>query len=140
MAKRPARDGYPKKRAAGSSSAAKSDRPKRPEQGELIEDRRIKALDDVGRKYAEIRDARIELNREESVLKELAKKLMHQYDKTIYKHGEIEIILSPGEEEIRVKVKPVPEVSGGPADETEPAGGDETQPGDSEPAGDEAKP
>lgn len=114
--------------------------PKRPAQGELIEDRRIKALDDVGRKYAEIRDARIELNREESQLKELAKRLMHQHDKTIYKHGEIEIILSPGEEEIRVKVKPIVEVSGGAPDETEP---DALETGDtvnSEPPGREDQP
>lgn len=76
-----------------------------PRQGELIADRKIKPLDDVAAAYAELRDRRMELTKEESELKQTAIKLMHKYDKTIYRHDGIEILLKEGEEDIKVKVK-----------------------------------
>jgi KaiC/GvpD/RAD55 family RecA-like ATPase len=78
---------------------------RQPQQRALIEDARIGALDKIGYRYAEIRDARIELNRQEKKLKARAIVLMHQHGKTTYKHEAIEIELEPGEEDIKVKVK-----------------------------------
>lgn len=117
-----------------AKKAAKSAREKVrvPRQRPLIEDVRIAELDKVGYRYAEIRDARIELNRQELQLKELAKKLMHKHGKTVYRHDTIVIELTPGEEEIKVKVKPEAEVkSHGEADpDAGGEGGDDTSSGE----------
>lgn len=127
MAKR----GRPRREpSAAGKKAAKSTREKvrQPQQRALIEDARIAALDKVGYRYAEIRDARIELNRQEKKLKERAKKLMHQHGKTDYIHAEIEIHLEPGEEDIKVKVKSGTELKS--HGEANPDAGDDDQGGD----------
>jgi hypothetical protein len=79
----------------------------RPRQPDLpgTEDRRLQPLDDVAAAYADVRDRRIDLNREEAELKASALELMHRFDKTIYKHDGIEIRLVAGEEDVKVKVK-----------------------------------
>lgn len=69
-----------------------------------MEDRAIKPLEDVAAAYAEVRDKRMELNKEESELKQHALKLMKKYDKTIYKRDGIEIRIVPGEDEVKVKI------------------------------------
>jgi hypothetical protein len=85
------------------------DTPKRgrPRQQDLpgTEDRAIKPLEDVAAAYADLRDRRIELNREEAELKVHVKKLMHKYDKTIYRREGIEIRLIDGEEDVKVKIR-----------------------------------
>jgi hypothetical protein len=83
---------------------------RQPRQAALIEDARIAELDKIGYRYAEIRDARIELNRQESALKLLAIKAMHKHGKTVYRHGTIDIALLLGEEDIKVKIRPEAEV------------------------------
>lgn len=70
-----------------------------------MEDRAIKALEDVAASYADVRDRRMALNLEEAELKVMALKLMHRYDKTIYRHAGIEIRVIDGEEDVKVKVK-----------------------------------
>lgn len=72
-----------------------------------MEDRRIKALEEAGADYAEIRDARIALNVREANLKKQVRKLMHKHEKTSYETSEILITLEPpdGEEAVKVKVK-----------------------------------
>lgn len=78
-----------------------------------MEDSAIRPLEDVAAAYAEIRDQRIELNREESSLKQTAIKLMHRYNKTIYRRDGITIRLIEGDEDVKVTVKK-------PGDDVEP--------------------
>jgi hypothetical protein len=76
-----------------------------------MEDHAIKPLEDIATAYADVRDRRIELNAEEHELKDHAKALMKKYDKTIYKHGGVEIRIVPGEDDVKVKIaKPGDEV------------------------------
>jgi hypothetical protein len=79
----------------------------RPRQPDLpgTEDRRLQPLDDLAAAYADVRDRRIDLSREEGELKARAIALMHQFEKTIYKHDGIEIRLVAGEEDVKVKVR-----------------------------------
>lgn len=79
----------------------------RPRQPDLpgTEDRRLQPLDDIAAAYADVRDRRIDLNREEAELKASALELMHRFNKTIYKHDGIEIRLVAGEEDVKVKVR-----------------------------------
>lgn len=101
-----------KRKAAKPTKPAKdakvnNTRSSRPRQQDLpgTEDRAIKPLEDVAEAYADLRDRRIELNREEAELKVHVKKLMHKYDKTIYRREGIEIRLIDGEEDVKVKVR-----------------------------------
>jgi hypothetical protein len=79
----------------------------RPRQPDLpgTEDRQLQPLDDLAAEYADVRDRRMELGREEGELKARAIALMHQFQKTIYKHDGIEIRLVVGAEDVKVKVK-----------------------------------
>jgi hypothetical protein len=70
-----------------------------------MEDHAIKPLEDLAINYAEIRDARIDLNEREHVLKLAAIKLMKRYEKTVYRHNGVEITVIPGEDDVKVKVK-----------------------------------
>jgi pyruvate formate-lyase activating enzyme-like uncharacterized protein len=65
----------------------------------------IAPLEEIAANYAEVRDRRMEVGREESQLKQQALALMKKFDKTVYKRDGIEIRLVPGEESIVVKVK-----------------------------------
>jgi|SRR6185295_8380343 len=95
----------------------KSDTPKRPRQPDLIEDRAIKPLEVVAADYADLRDRRMELNKEEAELKTKVLGLMKKFNKTVYKRDGIEIRIVNGEEGVKVRVKK-------PGEE-EPAGGGE---------------
>jgi hypothetical protein len=70
-----------------------------------LEDHAIKPLEDVAESYAEIRDARMELTQREHETKSLALKLMAKYGKTIYRHNGVEIVVVPGEDDVKVRVK-----------------------------------
>lgn len=70
-----------------------------------MQDRAIKPLEDLAASYADVRDRRMELNKEEHELKAHTLKLMKKYEKTIYRHDGIEIRIVPGEEDVKVKVK-----------------------------------
>ena len=112
----------------------KPDKPKRgrpPKQQDLIEDRAIKPLEDIAESYADCRDRRMELTKEEKELKEHAVTLMHKFGKTIYRHNGIEIRLVPGEENVKVQIKKPGE------DEEEAEGGDEFEVSDAGEAADE---
>lgn len=86
---------------------AKKARAKTPKDQPLtgMEDARIPALEKIARDYADIRDQRIELNRDEAKLKERAIRAMHEYKKAVYKRNGIEIRLDPGEETLKVRIK-----------------------------------
>lgn len=79
----------------------------RPRQQDLpgTEDRAIQPLEDIAASYADVRDRRIELNREEGELKAHALKLMHKFGKTIYRRDGIEIRIVPGEDDVKVRIK-----------------------------------
>src|SRR5215471_10381704 len=81
-----------------------------------MEDHAIKPLEEVAEQYAEIRDQRMELTEREHSLKTHALKLMKKYDKTIYRHGGVEITVVPGEDDVKVRVKK-------PGDEDQAGGG-----------------
>jgi hypothetical protein len=68
-----------------------------------MEDRAIKALEDVAHDYADIRYRRMGLTSEESRLKQRALTLMHQHQRSRYKRNGIEIRVVPGEEKLAVK-------------------------------------
>lgn len=97
-----------KKTRARKPAATNGHAKPRPRNQDLpgMEDRAIKPLEDVAASYADVRDRRIELNKEEADLKATALKLMKKYDKTIYRHDGIEIRIVPGEDDVKVRVKP----------------------------------
>ena len=70
-----------------------------------MEDHAIEPLEDIAAEYAGIRDQRMELGRQEHILKANALKLMKKYSKTIYKHGGVTIQVVEGEPDVKVKVK-----------------------------------
>ena len=70
-----------------------------------MEDHAIRPLEDVAKRYAEIRDERMELTKEETQLKKSALALMKKYDKTIYRHAGITITVIQGEEDVKVRVQ-----------------------------------
>lgn len=69
-----------------------------------MEDRKLKDLNDAAEAYAEKRDARMELLREEVTLKNRVHDLMRSHKKTKYVYENLEIEIMPGEEKLRVKV------------------------------------
>jgi hypothetical protein len=112
-----------KPRAKRVSGRVKTRGRGRPRQPDLpgTEDRRLQPLDDIAAAYADVRDRRIDLNREEAELKATALQLMHQFDKTIYKHDGIEIRLVAGEEDVKVKVRKATEDEDEDDDDAQPA-------------------
>jgi len=70
-----------------------------------LDDRVIKPLEDIAAAYADVRDRRMALNKEEAELKTAALALMHKHGKTVYRHDGIEIQLEPGEETVKVKIQ-----------------------------------
>ena len=97
-----------------------------------MEDRAIKPLEEIAIAYAAIRDQRIALNVEEKSLKDSARRLMHKYNKTVYKHDGVEIRLVPGEEDVKVKVRAADDGDAGEAP-AEPEGrGDAGEGGDAD--------
>lgn len=69
-----------------------------------MEDAAIAELDKVAVEYATIRDDRIQLNAEEATLKQRALQAMKKHGRTLYRHAGIRIVLTPGEESIKVSV------------------------------------
>jgi hypothetical protein len=80
---------------------------KQPRNGDLpgMENREIAELEDVGAEYADVRDRRMELTKEEKDLKERIRALMHKHKRTRYESAGIEITLVPPDEEDKVLVK-----------------------------------
>ena len=85
-----------------------------------MEDHGIGPLDTVARRYAELRDERMELTAEEVKLKTKARELMHEHHKTTYKHNGIEIKLIAGEEDVKVRIRKVEEEEETAADASAP--------------------
>jgi hypothetical protein len=93
----------------GSSLLADKDAKakKGPKQGRLptMEDPAIEELEDSAENYADVRDQRMELTREESRLKEELLGLMKKHKKTSYVHGGFDIKVIVESEKLRVRIK-----------------------------------
>ena len=81
-----------------------------------MENRAIAPLERGAELYADIRDQRIELNRQESDLKQSLLRLMKQHGKTVYRHSGVLITVIPGEDDVKVRVLPAGETEAAPAD------------------------
>lgn len=94
-------------RSMAKQKATGRTRKPRPEQVELpgTEDSAIAPLEKAAKRYAGIRDERMELNREEAALKSSLISLMHKHGKTEYRRHGIEIKLVPEAENVKVKIK-----------------------------------
>lgn len=92
--------GGTRKKGAGGGKP----RSQQPRQQALIEDARIKPLDDCAASIADVRDNMNELRGEEKGYLSTARSLMHKYGKSVYKHAGVEIVLVPGDEKVRVRI------------------------------------
>ena len=69
-----------------------------------MEDAEIEALEDAAKEYANVRDDRMNLTREESGLKETLLELMKKHKKEVYRHDGVEVKIVHEEETVRVKI------------------------------------
>jgi hypothetical protein len=69
-----------------------------------MEDHAIPELENIAVEYAEIRDQRMELTKQETELKSSAMKAMKRHGKTLYKHGGVTIQIISGDEDVKVKI------------------------------------
>ena len=69
-----------------------------------MEDSEIEELEDAAKEYANIRDDRMNLTREESSLKETLLELMKKNKKEIYRHDGVKVKVVHEEETIKVKI------------------------------------
>lgn len=72
---------------------------------EGMEDREIKELQDAAISYAEIRDERMALNKQEVELKTQLLTLMKKHKKETYVYNGVEVNIVHEEETVKVKVK-----------------------------------
>jgi len=70
-----------------------------------MEDHAIRPLEAIATKYADIRDRRMELTRDEHTLKANALVLMKKYGKTHYAHAGVVIDVVQGDETVKVKIQ-----------------------------------
>jgi len=80
----------------------------KPKQKQLptMEDRQIQELQDKAIEYAQVRDERMALSKQEGELKTDLLKLMHKHKKTEYTYNGVTVLLVMEEETVKVKVKP----------------------------------
>src|ERR1700733_10842221 len=101
-----------KKRSKKKSAKQKSTPKKqvaikrKPRQGPLpgMEDMGIKELEKLAEYYADVRDQRMELTRQESQMSTDLLAMMKKHKKTEYHHGEVHIWVKVTEEKIKVKL------------------------------------
>ena len=73
-----------------------------------MEDRANKVLEGIAIEYAEIRDQRMALNKDEATLKQRALGELKRLGRQGYHRNGIDISIVPGEETLRVRVSPPP--------------------------------
>lgn len=117
------------KKKAKKKAAKKGQKLPRQQQLPGVEDRKIAAIENLAMDYAEIRDQRQELNKEEAKLKQGLIDLMHSKKLKEYKRGNISVKLKIEEETVKVRVfdddeVDADEVSVATTEETEPEGED----------------
>ena len=69
-----------------------------------MENRGIEEIETAARKYAAIRDKRMELNQQEAKVKTLLMALMGKHEKKVYERDGIHVEIVPVEETVKVKV------------------------------------
>lgn len=94
-----------KKKTAKKSAKKKAGKLPRQQQLPGVEDRKIAAIENLAMDYAEIRDQRQELNKEEAKLKQGLIDLMHSKKLKEYKRGNISVKLKIEEETVKVRVR-----------------------------------
>ena len=79
----------------------------KPKQKDLpgMEARKLPELHAAAESYAEVRDERMELTKQEVVLKKKLVDLMHKHDKKQYKFENVSILLVIEEETVRVRIR-----------------------------------
>lgn len=87
------------------NGAAKKEKKKGPRQQDIpgLEDRAIQELQDAALSYAEARDERMELSKQEADCKSRVLAIMKKHGKTVYRHDNIYVELIP--EDVKVKVR-----------------------------------
>ena len=70
-----------------------------------MEDTRIKGIESLAIRYAEIRDERITLNKEEVALKQQLLSAMKTAHKKVYHRDKIDVRIVPEGETVKVKIK-----------------------------------
>jgi|SRR5262245_37981822 len=78
-----------------------------------LEDRNIRALDVLAHTYANKRDERIQVGRDEKAFKTQVIAMMHKHKKTHYLYHGVEITLTPTAEKLKVTIRAQDE-DGGP--------------------------
>ena len=103
----------------------------KPKQQDLpgMEDRALKPLENLAEQYADVRDQRMELTRQEVLMSTDLLALMKKYQKTEYHHGEVHIWVKVIDEKVKVKIGeiPVKATEFKPEDESEPAEQEESE-------------
>lgn len=84
-----------------------------------MSNRKIKPLEELAAQYADLRDRRQAIGRDEAELKQKTIAAMKKLGKTAYQRDGISIELLPGEETIKVRVKPPADDADADADESE---------------------
>ena len=72
-------------------------------QGELIEGRGIKELDNAAESLKELRDKRISLLRKEIEASEMLLKLMRKHKREAYSYNGYEVEIVPGKDKVKVR-------------------------------------
>jgi hypothetical protein len=93
------------KKAAAKQKAVQKNRIPRQSQLPGIEDQKIVAIENAALDYAEVRDARQGLTRQEVDLKKRLLDLMHAKELTTYKRNGISVAVVLEEETVKVRVK-----------------------------------
>ena len=95
-----------------------------------VQDNRVASLENAALNYAEIRDQRQELTKQESDLKQSLLKLMHKLHRTEYKRDGISITVEVEQETVKVRVraqKDMPEGEEPPNENESPDGEQEEE-------------
>lgn len=103
----PKASGKSSKSNSKSKAAKKSNVKKLPRQASIpgMEDKAISAIENAAMDYAEIRDERQDLSKQEGELKQKLMDLMHKANKTEYKRNGIRVWIEVKEETVKVRVK-----------------------------------
>jgi hypothetical protein len=123
-----------KKKAAKKS--AKAEFPKKPKQSRLpgMEDAAIEELESMAEHYANIRDKRIALSKNEGELQDDLLALLKKHKKTEYHHLDVHVWLVAVDEKVKVKIGELKPKKTERKIEKSESGSEDDTPADNEPA------
>ena len=122
--------------AKKKSAKAKEAAPKKPKQSRLpgMEDAAIEELESLAEHYANIRDKRIALSKNEGELQDELAALLKKYKKTEYHHLDVHIWIVAVDEKVKVKIGELPVKKKERKVEKSESGSEDDTPADIEPA------